>query len=117
MSRGKKERQRVVDGTVVISGVTIEQRKVVLQRRGQELERRLTEIDRQGQRLQQERGQVIADMNAVSGALQLCEELLRGLVNPTPTPGPVGEPVTLEEWKEMPGADSVGVPEQGQDEN
>jgi len=93
MSRGKKERQRVVDGTVVISGVTIEQRKVVLQRRGQELERRLTEIDRQGQRLQQERGQVIADMNAVSGALQLCDELLEGR---TPTAEPVGKAMTLD---------------------
>ena len=103
--------------STAVSGTQIEERRAALQRQGQELDRRLVEIDRRGQQLQQERGQVIADMNAVSGALQLCEELLRGLVNPTPTPGPVGEPVTLEEWKEMPGADSVGVPEQGQDEN
>jgi cell division protein ZapA (FtsZ GTPase activity inhibitor) len=92
----------------VESGV-IEQRKAALQRQGQELDRRLVEIDRQGQQLQQERGQVIANLNAVSGALQLCEDLLKTTAD---SRQPAAEPgLTLEQLKERIGADSVEVVE------
>jgi len=91
----------------------IEQRKAALQRQGQELDRRLVEIDRQGQQLQQERSQVIANLNAVSGALQLCEELLKATADggqPTPDPGAM----TLEELKERVGANSIEVVVEGE---
>ena len=83
---------------------TIEQRKAALQRQGQELDRRLVEIDRQ-------RGQVIANLNAVSGALQLCEDLLKTTAD-SRQPAAEEEPgLTLEQLRERIGADSVEVVE------
>ena len=100
VKRSRKERQGA------IMRKQIEQRKAALQRQGQELDRRLVEIDRQGQQLQQERSQVIANLNAVAGALQLCEELLKATADggqQTPDPGAM----TLEELKERVGANEV----------
>ena len=85
----------------------IEQRKAALQRQGQELDRRLVEIDRQGQQLQQERSQVIANLNAVSGALQLCEELLKATDDGGRTTAGEEPGLTLEELKERVGANEV----------
>jgi len=107
MRKRRKARRRVAG---VESGV-IEQRKAALQRQGQELDRRLVEIDRQGQQLQQERGQVIANLNAVSGALQLCEDLLKATAD-SRQPAAEEEPgLTLEQLRERIGADSVEVVE------
>lgn len=75
------------------------------------MDRRLVEIDRQGQQLQQERSQVIANLNAVSGALQLCEDLLRTTAD-SGRPTAEAEPaLTLEQLRERIGADSVEVVE------
>lgn len=89
----------------------IEERKAALQRQGQELDRRLVEIDRQGQQLQQERSQVIANLNAVAGALQLCEELLRTTADGGQPTAEEEPGLTLEQLKERIGADSVEVVE------
>jgi len=97
--RKRREARRRMAGVEV---GTIEQRKAALQRQGQELDRRLVEIDRQ-------RGQVIANLNAVSGALQLCEDLLKTTAD---SRQPAAEPgLTLEQLKERIGADSVEVVE------
>jgi len=90
---------------VTIEVGTIEERKAALQMQAQGLDRRLVEIDRQGQQLQRERGQVIANLNAVGGALELCDDLLKaGRANPV-DPDPAA--MTLEQLKERIGPDEA----------
>jgi cell division protein ZapA (FtsZ GTPase activity inhibitor) len=99
--------------TLHIDTAMIEEKKAALQRQAEELDRQLVAIDRQGQELQRQRAQVVANLNAVAGALELCDELLKAAAD---SRRPTAEPeMTLEQLKERLGADEVEfIPREGQ---
>jgi predicted nucleic acid-binding Zn-ribbon protein len=83
----------------------VERRRVSLLQQQQQVQGGLAQLEQQRQVIQQRIEQAVADMNAVRGALQVCDSLLEEL----PQGDGEGKDMSLEELRQELGAESVGV--------
>jgi len=81
----------------------VQQRRQALERQRQQLQQRMAQLQQQRQGIDHQIQQTTADLNAVHGAVQLCDSLLQEAGGN----GPVSVPIGMEELGEVLDADAV----------